>query len=271
MTEKEKPSDLENVEPGAPLGDEPSAPEGTPATDDQGELPDQFRGKSAAEIAKSYEELQRKLGEQGREFGETKKTLEQMQSELAYYRQQLSTPPQTPQPAIPSAEPAEDFDEQFLTSPAKAVGSVIEQKLRDFQIRQRYEQGAREFPKTLAEIKRMEPEIFNDPDIESQTRQFVELGVQQGKLDPMIQADPNLLVAIGVYLKHQKEKANPERHPVSPVPTETPAATKKQEPAKKHIEFNDTERSFLRYVANRVPEAGIKSEQDAAKLLEESE
>jgi len=253
----------EDKELGQSLEDKVQAPDATQT--DAAELPDRWKGKSPVDIAKSYEELERKLGDQGRQFGEVKKSLDSLQSELAYYRQGGQ------QTQKPQAEPDEEFEAELYKNPAKTLDKFFGKKMQEFQIRQRYEQSARERERAFSEVKRMEPDVFSDPEIEQGVRQFVDLGVRQGSLDPMIQADPNSLGAIGVYLKHLKDKKSPQRNPTMPIETESPSAVKRQTPTKKNVELNDWDKGFLRNIIENYPEVGIKSYQDAAELIEEKE
>jgi len=48
----------------------------------QDDIPDQFKGKSASDIAKSYIALEKKLGEQGAEVGQTRQQMAQAKQEL---------------------------------------------------------------------------------------------------------------------------------------------------------------------------------------------
>ena len=251
-------TDEENVS----LENAMTAPGDTPASSGDEELPERYRGKSASELAKMHEEAERKIGDQGRQIGEYKTAYEQAQSDLAYSRQAPPTPQAPP--------PVENLDEEFFASPTKAIDSYFEKKLREYDSHKRYTDGAREFTKTLAELKRQEPDIFGDEDIVNRTRQFVEYGLKSGKLDPMIQADPNLLTAIGVNVKYQRDKANPSRNPVQPTATESPSAVRTNEPVAKNVQFSGKGQDFIDYFKD-VEGSGMKSEKDAAELLAEEE
>jgi len=258
MSDEDVAAELEN----AHKADEANAPdEPQKASGDEEQLSDKYRGKSPVEIAKMHEDLERKLGEQGREFGEYKKALDQMQSELAYYRNQPKSS-QKPQ------EPEEDLDSEFFNSPSKAVSAQMRKELNEFKQQLRHEQANREAPRVLQEVKRSDPEIFGDPEVEANTMKFLNYAVQQGG-DPMMLADPQVLIAVGTNMKYQKDKQSPQRSPVSPTQTESPSAVRSQEPAKKRVEFDDYAKNFLNYMIDREPDAGIKSMKDAAELMEE--
>ena len=252
MTEENK-SELGNAMANAKAPEDKQEPEV--------ELPDRWKDKSPAEIVKAHEELERKLGEQGREFGEYKKALEQAQSELAYSRQ--APPPQAPQPVQP-----ENLDNEFFTNPTETMKKFVQKEIQDSRAQDRYEYGSRAFSGTLEQLKQSDPDVFGDDEIIGLTRQFVDHGLKSRQLDPMIQADPNLLRHIGVGLKYERDKKNPNRTPVQPVATETPAAVKTNEPVAKTIQHSPKAQAFIDYFSD-VEGSGIESEKDAAELLEE--
>ena len=77
----------------------------------QEDLPDKYRGKSAAELARMHQEAEKLLGRQSSEVGELRKVVD------SYIQTQLSQQ-QAPQP--------EDDDVDFFTDPDKAVSRAIE-------------------------------------------------------------------------------------------------------------------------------------------------
>ena len=249
MTEEEKP-EQDNVEK-------------TPEEASEAELPERFRDKSAAEIAKSYEELEKQSGEQGREFGETKKTMEDMKSELAWHRQQPSAP--QPQPQV---ETPEKRNERFFEDPMKTMDEYFGKKLQDYDRYQKQEYVRRESPRVMAELERTAPEIFGDPEVAKGTMAFVNHAISQGG-DPMMLADSNALLAVGLNVKYFKDKKSPEKHPVTPTTTEAPAAVKSQEPAEEKLTLGTKDVGMVNYWARHAPEAGVKTEKDVAELMKE--
>jgi len=83
--------------------------EQTQETDD---LPEKYRGKSAAELARMHQEAEKLLGKQSGEVGELRKVVDN------YIQTQLTPQQQAPQP--------EDDDIDFFTDPDKAVSRAIE-------------------------------------------------------------------------------------------------------------------------------------------------
>ena len=76
------------------------------------ELPDKYRGKSAAELARMHQEAEKLLGRQSSEVGELRKVVD------SYIQTQLS------QQQAPVQSEDEDYD--FFTDPDKAVSKAIE-------------------------------------------------------------------------------------------------------------------------------------------------
>ena len=76
------------------------------------ELPDKYRGKSAAELARMHQEAEKLLGRQSSEVGELRKVVD------SYIQTQLSQQQQAPQ--------SEDEDYDFFTDPDRAVSKAIE-------------------------------------------------------------------------------------------------------------------------------------------------
>jgi hypothetical protein len=76
------------------------------------ELPDKYRGKSAAELARMHQEAEKLLGRQSSEVGELRKVVD------SYIQTQLTPQQQAPQP--------EDDDIDYFTDPDRAVNRAIE-------------------------------------------------------------------------------------------------------------------------------------------------
>lgn len=85
-------------------------PEVTQETED--DLPDKYRGKSAAELARMHQEAEKLLGRQSSEVGELRKVVD------SYIQTQLSQQ-QAPQQTV-------DDDVDFFTDPERAVSKAIE-------------------------------------------------------------------------------------------------------------------------------------------------
>ena len=79
--------------------------------DPESEIPEKFRGKSAAEMAKAYTELERRMSDQGNELSNLRSTLDAM----AFNQSQASEPEQAP---ITEAD--------FFSDPTNTVNRAIE-------------------------------------------------------------------------------------------------------------------------------------------------
>lgn len=90
--------------------DQEPQPEVTQETED--DLPDKYRGKSAAELARMHQEAEKLLGRQSSEVGELRKVVD------SYIQTQLSQQ-QAPQQS-------QDDDIDFFTDPDRAVSKAIE-------------------------------------------------------------------------------------------------------------------------------------------------
>jgi hypothetical protein len=81
------------------------------------EVPDKFKDKSIADVSKSYEELEKKLGRQAKELGDTRKLADDL------LRQELDKNKQT------SAQDTEEPTEFDYDNPLESVKKVIQQEL----------------------------------------------------------------------------------------------------------------------------------------------
>ncbi len=79
------------------------------------DLPEKYRGKSAAEIARMHAEAEKLLGKQGQELGELRRTADE------YIKRTLSG--NNPQPKQPEDDSVAEVD--FFADPAKAVEKMI--------------------------------------------------------------------------------------------------------------------------------------------------
>ena len=103
----------------------------TPTAEDS-DLPDKYRGKSVADIARMHQELEQKFGQQGNEVGELRRTLDQ------YILTRLQDGTQN---GSAQQEPEEDFFDDPKASVHKAIANDPEIK-RLKESAQRAEQAA---------------------------------------------------------------------------------------------------------------------------------
>lgn len=127
---------------------EQEAHEANPEPD---ELPDKYKGKTAAELARMHQEAEKLLGRQSSEVGELRKVVD------SYIQTQLSQ-------QAPQYEEQQDEDVDFFVDPDKAVARAIERhpKIRQAeQVTQAYQKQ-----NALATLQQRHPdmqEILQDP------------------------------------------------------------------------------------------------------------
>uniref|UniRef100_A0A6M3K6H7 Uncharacterized protein n=1 Tax=viral metagenome TaxID=1070528 RepID=A0A6M3K6H7_9ZZZZ len=260
MTEEAKgQSPEDNVDPAPQEATQADSPQ--TATDDG--LPERFRGKSPEEIARSYLELEKKLGEQGSQVGELKNELAFLKNQSQFQRGQQYQPP------APRGQQQADvnWDDKFLESPYKTTQEILKQ----YDQYRRFTDAQRSFPRTLREAKALEPSVFGDADIAQNVETFVRQGVQQGTILPEVMDDVESLVAIGVHLKYQKDRQFPQRTAVNPTLTESPAQVKRPEPTKAPVQFDRSEQDFIHYFKDKVKGFEDFNEEKAAELVREAE
>ena len=215
-------------------------------------LPERFQGKSATEIAQSYAELEKTMGDQGREVGELK-------NELAYIKTQTQVQQgqQYQQPAQAGQQQADtNWEDKFIDNPHQATMQMLGQ----YDQYRRYNDAVKDFPRTLREVETLRPDLFGDKEIADQVANFVKQGVQQGSVLPEVQSDANSLIAIGAYLKDQKTWQNPQPNPVQPVSTENPVQVKRDTKIQEPIVWTRDEEDFIEHSI----QAGIYKDKEEA-------
>jgi len=106
INENEELASLEDVE-------ETAQTQGYPEQPEQDELPDKYRGKSPAEIAKMHQEAEKLLGRQSSEVGELRKIVD----DFVKAQLEAKTAPE---------QSTEDEDVDWYLEPEKAVAKAIE-------------------------------------------------------------------------------------------------------------------------------------------------
>lgn len=213
-------------------------------------LPERFKGKSPAEIAQSYDELEKKMGDLGREKGE-------LQNELSFIKTQAQVPQGQQQPAQTGQQQTEDYDDRFLQSPYQATMQILGQ----YDQMRSQRDAERDFPRTMREVENLRPDLFGDKELAKQVGDAVRKGVKDGSFRPDVQSDATSIIAIGAYLKDQKTWQNPQPIPVTPVVGESPVQVKKDTPIEEPIVWTRDEEDFIDHAIN----AGIyKDRKEAA-------
>jgi hypothetical protein len=89
----------------------PEPEEAVEVEEPEEEVPEQYRGKSQAELAKMLQDAQQEIGYKGNELGALRKSFEQLASQ---------------QPAAPKPEPEPADDVDYFVDPQKAVNRQID-------------------------------------------------------------------------------------------------------------------------------------------------
>jgi len=111
LVEQGAEEEREAVEAEAEVVETPEQPE---EQEDEDDLPEKYRGKSAADIAKMHRELESRLGQQSQEVGELRRAFDEMvQNSIAAQNS-----------SSPEPEAVEDMD--FFADPSSAVRRAIE-------------------------------------------------------------------------------------------------------------------------------------------------
>lgn len=163
--------------------------EQTPESSTQGQseqsdetLPDKFAGKSAADIAKAYRELEQERGRLASELGNTRKEREEMEGRFRSLEQSVarynSMPTQVPPPAqsVPDEDPFKTFDEVFDEDPKKAIREVLSQQSQELQKRnqvQSMQQRAAEAQEFYWKAKKENPDYARrEPAMQQLAQEF---------------------------------------------------------------------------------------------------
>lgn len=157
-------------------GTEP-VPEPEPAPEPEPELPKEHKDKTPAQLVQELESLQKKLGTQGKELGDTK-------SNLAYQQQLLEMERQRVKEAAPTKvdEPKPvDID---YTNPTPGITEIVQRELQKDRVKQ--QKDSADYRQNLANANYLEgktamaenPKLYDG--IESVVEQAVAQAYQQG-------------------------------------------------------------------------------------------
>jgi hypothetical protein len=187
----------------------PPAPVEPPPTEP--ELPSKFKGKTAQDIAKAYEQLEQQLGRQGQELGELRKTHDEIIRSTLTRR---NDPPGT------TTEPEDDT--VFFTNPRKAIAEAVEkhplvQELRQKQTETQHERAARTFRAKHPDAEA----VIADPEF----RAWV--GASKVRQALLVAADRNYDVDAGDELLSTWKQLRTVKNPPQEVPAEKVDAARK--------------------------------------------
>ena len=245
----------------------------TPASDEevQGEQ-DKFKGKSKEDVQKSYDELQSKLGVQGKQIGE-------LQLEVEAYKRMYNTQATQPQPydpgqgQQPQADTLEDdgFDDKFVKSPSKAIREIVNEEMGRTREGDQASRVIEMAPLAKAEAKRKWPHLFEQIP-ERDLEQALYGGIKNKVVSPNVIAHPGgwamaAWQALGLKNNFKIDPGKPEIKSEMPPGGERPSP-KQAAPEKdmKPVRFDTETRKILDYFGDT-----IKDEKEAARLVREEE
>lgn len=202
--------------------------EATPTTE-------KFKGKSPEEIIRAYEELEKKLGEQGQAIGQLRTQNEQ----LVGYLQQLAKTQVQPQQAPTQEQIQWDWDNPLEAARKIAKTEAekeLERKLQNFYWQLRSEQAATtsQFAKSIA--KQMRPDILT-PDVEPKVEALMRQALQSASIDPRIVEDPKTWVAAAAAMRALETSPN-LINPIPPQLGEMPIQTKRRTDEEEPVELD---------------------------------
>ena len=217
-----------------------------------------FAGKSAAEIATAYEELEHKLGEQGQQLGQLKSANEQMTA----YLQQVAQQMQAQRPPEPEQPTKFDWDkpvESVTQVAGQAAGKELDKKLGEFYrvIRTQQAQTASGFAKMVAQGQY--PHLF-EGGADKEVDAFMQNALRSGTVDPAVVENPQMWASIAYIMKGFKQNFGAgEVSPVSPQYGERPTGVKARdvEGEDEPLELEPEHKKAIREVAEA---AGIKED-----------
>ncbi len=246
---------------GQPQAESPSPATETPAQPvtqtppiQEEKLPEKFAGKSAEEIASHYLELEKKLGEQGREIGELKaQRVPQYQPQPQWY----------PQPSYPP-EPRVEFD---YGKPEESVERIVEKRLeQERQNRATYEVQRQEQEARLNYESGKDVAVKGNPrlyeGIEPQVEQAIQMAYRQYGLHPAALRDPRVWERAAQNIRLERGEfdrlTKPGVQPPQPSHTAVPNQTRTE--ARVGVELDDD----IRHLAKELK----LSEQEAREIIE---
>jgi len=254
--------------PNPPEGDKleptqtPEPGSDTPTIEPEQPTSEKFKGKTAAEIEKAYQELESQLGKQGEEFGKIKEERDAYQT---WYQQQQMKQQQSQQTQQPSGEIEPNYDDFFLEKPKEAFDKRFEEKMKTEREKIRYETSAesayRNAPFAKQQAKTMYPDAFNGI-TDQELDQIMYGGVQARAISPLMLGDPNSWAGAAGQLQLRKRGfkfSAPPPNPMNPPSTETPTPRQPTEEEKKPVK--------LRADSVALAQAFGKSEKEAAEIV----
>jgi len=250
--------EIEEVEPQAPQ--EPQTPD----------VPEKWKGKSVMDVAKSYEELEQKLGNQANELGELRNTVSNYDRLVQqYYASQQRPQAGYGQPQAPSPSIEFDYDK-----PVDSVKRVIQQELAAVEQKRQYEDLQRTAKDAYANFEEGKRHMGKNKKLFEGIEGQVADNIRQiflssgGNIPPSKLRDPESWELIARNIRFQRGEYDritpPKTSPASPTYTESPDAVRRTPEEKTPINFSDADRNMLRYFQK---EGYVQNEEEVAELM----
>ena len=213
-----------------------------------------FYGKSAPDIAKAYEELEGKLGEQGQKIS----TLE---NNLTFYQQQEEQKRAEQEKQKPQ-EPqwTKEDEDRFYDNPRK----FMNEEMAKFYQGMRYVRVPYDLQEARKQAYRQNAETFKG--IEKEVDWLVEQSLRTGAVMPERANDPANYFRAATLIRAEREGFTPQSqrtnvNPVDPVDGEMPAGVKPDKPTKAPVHISDDMKKMVEYLGD-----GEVSLEDAAEM-----
>lgn len=178
-----------------------------------------FHGKSATDIAKAYDELEGKLGEQGQKISD-------LENSVTWYQTQAEQrKAQEQERQKPKEEWTDEDDERFHRNPRK----FIQEQLVGFYQQARYANVPYDYQDARRQAYEGNPEFAKG--IEKEVDFLVDQSLRQGYIRPENAKDPKNFYRAAELIRREKEGYKPAAdqtviHPVDAVGTLKPAGAK---------------------------------------------
>lgn len=232
----------------------------TPGDEQTPDIPDKWKGKSAEEVAKAYEELEKKLGNQANELGELRNTISyydrQIQQQYASQQNPYGQSGQYGQGGFQQGQSDVPDDASFFDKPSESVRALVRKELFADQQQRKQEEMRRiamdaysnfeEGKRHMSRNKRLFEGIENE--VASSIQQL--FTASGGTIPPNKLRDPEAWELVARHLRFQRgeyDRIAPSKpSPTAPVSTGEPDSVKRQPSEKLPVHLSDADRGLVR-------------------------
>jgi hypothetical protein len=225
----------------------------TPSIDQYVVKEGKFAGKSAAEIAKSYDELESRLGRQAQEVGELRGAIDLL-TRVGQAQQQQAAPPMNTNFGAPPEAPSKfnwDNPEESVSRLASAQAqAIVRNELGQFARAFQYQQAMNSAGLAEQSARNGNPGLFKG--VEDKVKVFMNKGVQSGLINPTAVTNPETWNMAAWVLKGQESNWGNRApvNPVSPSATERPNAGGQRDYGEEAVNFDDNIKAGIKIWEN---------------------